>query len=247
MESAARVFDNTLALKLADELCRIIDNGDEKADILIKSADIKWLIGRWDDADKDITAAANLISSGSIHACEIHRFKGIAAFFRGDFGTALGEFEQGFALAEHHNDPLQLCVAYSNLGIWHQHHKKFTEAISFHSKSLELAKSLQENQRQAKTLSNLGLIYMEQGEFSKAEASFLQSLAISEEQRSLRDESIALGNLAWAYMNNNRSDDALPYLNRKLALATQMNDKLETIKALGNIGNIQDKHEYTEA
>ncbi len=248
MELAAKVYDNTLALKLADELCRILDDGDDKADILIKSADIKWLIGRWDDADQDIAAAANLINPESIHACDIKRFKGIAAFFRGDFGAALGQFEQGFALAERHNDPLQLCVAYSNLGIWHQHHKKYSEAIDYHTKSLDLAKSLQESQRQAKTLSNLGLIYMEQGEFIKAEASFLQSLAISEEQRSLRDESIALGNLAWAYMNNNRADDALPYLNRKLTLATQMNDKLETIKALGNIGNIHtEKHEYTEA
>lgn len=238
IELAARVYDNALAIKLGNLLLDILDDGEEKAAIHVKLADIKWLIGSWVEADMDISAAAAMTTGHSLIDCELLRFMGIAAFFRGDFEAALSEFQQGYILAQKLQDDLQLCIALSNLGIWHQHHKKYVAATQYHSQSLNIAKALKESQRQAKTLSNLGLIYLEQGDFEAAEAAFLQSLEIAELQRYLRDESIALGNLAWAYMSVQRHTEAMPYLSRKLALATQMGDKLETIKALGNIGNI---------
>lgn len=242
MDKAAKVFDNALAIKLGNELIEISDVPDEQAETLIKLADIKWLTGDWQAADADIIHAESLLSKNSLLMCDIHRFKGIAAFFKGDFKSALLEFESGLNLAQELDDQLQICIALSNMGIWHQHHKNFKESITFHKQSLEIASSLNEIQRQAKTLSNLGLIYLESDDFSKAEASFLESLRIAQSHRYLRDESIALGNLAWAYMSQKRNDEAMQYLNQKLALATQMNDKLEIIKALGNIGNI---HQYS--
>jgi predicted ATPase len=248
IDMAAKVYDNALAIKLTDELLSILEDGTEKAEILIKSADIKWLIGNWAEADLDIVQAASMVSADSLLACEINRFKGIAAFFKGNMDTALADFKQGYSLALKLNDRLQLCIALSNLGIWHQHHKKLVEAIDYHQQSLELAISLNENQRQAKTCSNLGLIYLEQGDFPKAETSLRKSLDIAQSERFLRDESIALGNLAWTLMKQKRFDEAMPYLCQKLALATQMNDKLETIKALGNIGNIHSENlDYAKA
>lgn len=248
IDLATKVYDNALALKLCQDLLIILENAEEKADILIKSADIKWLTGKWPEADADIQAAETFCPPSAPLACDIHRFKGIAAFFKGDFETALIQFQTGYALAQTLEDPLQTCVALSNLGIWHQHHQKYEQAINYHQQSLKLAISLHEDQRQAKTLSNLGLIFLENKEHKKAEQAFAQSLKISETHRFLRDESIALGNLAFAYITTQQYDEALPLLNRKLTLATQMNDKLETIKALGNIGNIhKERKEYPEA
>ena len=248
LEKASAVYDNALALKLGNELLQILEDDQAKAEIHIKLADINWLIGKWDAADDDIAEAERLGKKDSDSYCEVLRFKGIAAFFRGDFDQALTHFEQGLKLAKQMDKQLQICIALSNLGIWHQHHKMYEEAISFHTRSLDLAKALSDSQRQAKSLSNLGLIYLEQDSFEKAEQAFLQSLDLAEANRYLRDESIALGNLAWAYMRRQRYDDAMPYLSRKLQMATQMNDKLELIKALGNIGNIhREKGEYAQA
>lgn len=238
MEAASRVYDNALALKLGAELMKHLQSSAERAKLNINLADIQWLIGDWEKADQLISLAESEAPAKSISYCEIHRFRGMAAFFKGEMEFAKSHFERGYELANELNDPLALCIALSNLGIWHQHHQDFALAKDYHQKSLDLAISLQETQRQAKSYSNIGLIHLEEKDFALAEAAFLKSLEIAALERYLRDESIALGNLAWAYMQEKRFSEAMPHLKRKLELATQMNDKWEMIKALGNLGNI---------
>ena len=238
MESASRVYDNALALKLGEELLKHLESPAERAKLLIKMADIQWLTGAWEAADQLIAQAEQDSPKDSISFCEIQRFRGMAAFFKGEMELAQNHFECGYKLAQKLDDKLALSKALSNLGIWHQHHQDYTLAKDYHQKSLELAIYLKETQRQAKSYSNIGLIHLEEKDYALAEAAFAQSLEIAAGERYLRDESIALGNLAWAYMQQNRFNEAMPHLERKLELATQMNDKWEMIKALGNLGNI---------
>jgi class 3 adenylate cyclase/predicted ATPase len=248
VDQAAKVYDNTLALKLGSKLLQLITDKQEKAALLVKLADIRWLTGEWEAAAELIEQADTICPEDSITMCEIHRFNGIAAFFMADFDTALEEFELGHKLALRHEDQLQICVALSNLGIWYQHHKRYDEALKHHQQSLDLAISLAEPQRQAKTHSNLGLIHLELDDFDQAYKAFEISLQLSEEHQYLRDESIALGNLGWACLLHKRFDDAKIWLDRKLNLATRMNDKLEIIKALGNLGNLHfEQAEYQDA
>lgn len=248
VEQAAQVFDNKLALKLGEKLLPLLSDNQAKAALLIKLADIRWLTGEWEIAEKIISESQVLSPKDSIQFCEIHRFKGVAAFFRGEYDTARQEFDLGYQLALKLGDQLQVCIALSNLGIWNQHHKKYGEALKCHRESLALAEKLKQNQRQAKTHSNLGLIYLEQEDFEKAYQAFELSLKISEEHQYLKDESIALGNLGWACLLHKRYDEAKYWLDRKLDLATRMNDKLEIIKALGNLGNMHfEQAEYQQA
>ncbi|MCB5252639.1 MAG: adenylate/guanylate cyclase domain-containing protein [Candidatus Cloacimonadaceae bacterium] len=248
VDKAARVYDNDLALKLGEKLLALLSDGSEKTALLIKLADIRWLTGNWEEAGALIEAAESICPEGSVQKCDIHRFMGVAAFFMGDFESALSEFSAGHALAESLGDQLQICISESNLGIWYQHHKHYIQALEHHHKSLALAESLKQTQRQAKTHSNLGLIHLESGDFDAAYEAFKTSLKLSEEHQFLRDESIALGNLGWACLNAKRFDEAGDWLMRKLDLARRMNDKLEIIKALGNLGNLHfDQEQYALA
>nr|MDK2850936.1 adenylate cyclase [Candidatus Cloacimonadota bacterium] len=248
VDMAIKVYDHSTALKLGNELLKYLHENAQKADLYVKLADVLWVIGNWDEASEFIDNAESLCSKDSPTLCEIHRFRGVAAFYMGDFDTALTEFKAGLSQAEQINDDLSLCIAYNNLGIWHQHHRDFTQAIQYHEEGLVISQKLGDAQRQAKTHSNLGLIYLDMEDFDKAFESFNLSLEISREHRLMRDESIALGNLGWACLLIQQYDDALPWLEQKLELASKMNDKLEMIKALGNLGNLYfEKENYQKA
>ncbi|MCB5271853.1 MAG: tetratricopeptide repeat protein [Candidatus Cloacimonetes bacterium] len=248
VDKAAKVYDNTLALKLGEKLLALLSDDLQKTELLIKLADIRWLTGNWEEAAALIEKAESICPQHSIQKCEIYRFNGVAAFFMGDFDSALSEFTSGYTLATNFGDKLQICISMSNLGIWHQHHSNYAEALQYHHNSLALAESLGEIQRQAKTHSNLGLIQLELADFDAAYLAFETSLKLSEEHQYLRDESIALGNLGWACLSAKRYPEAEAYLMRKLDLAKRMNDKLEIIKAVGNLGNLHfDQGEYSQA
>ncbi|HCM15744.1 MAG TPA: hypothetical protein DHW79_07345, partial [Candidatus Cloacimonas sp.] len=248
VDKAADVYDNKLALKLGRRLLDYLDDDSQKAALMVKLADILWLTGKWADAAEYIDSAFEMASPQSSLMCEIHRFKGVAAFYSGDFEEALQQFKAGDNLATKIDDMLQICIAQSNLGIWHQHHEKYSEALSYHFRSLELARKLGEIQREAKTHSNLGLIYLVQGEGDKAYSAFQNSLELSRTNQLMKDESIALGNLGWTCLNLDKLDEAKDWLNQKLDLSTRMNDKLEIIKALGNLGNVfYEERDYASA
>ncbi len=238
VEMAIKVYDHSSALRLGRELLKHLQDDAQKADLYIKLAEILWVIGRWDDAADFVDHAESLSSDESELICEVHRARGVAAFYMGDFDKALREFQAGYSQAKSIKDDLSLCTALNNLGIWHQHHQLYDQAIEYHNEGLALSQRLNEAQKQAKTHSNLGLIYLEKEELEKALEAFGLSLKISREQRLMRDESIALGNLGWAYLIAQRYDEAYSWLEMKLELATKMNDKMEMIKAYGNLGNL---------
>ncbi|MCK9557971.1 MAG: tetratricopeptide repeat protein [Candidatus Cloacimonetes bacterium] len=248
IDKAAKVYDNSLALKLGCQLLEYSEDDQEKCELMVRMADILWMTGKWADATEYIESATKLAVPQSSLMCEIYRFNGIAAFYSGDFDTALKQFQAGYEVATQIDDKLQICVAQSNLGIWYQHHENYPEALDYHFRSLELAREMGEIQREAKTHSNLGLIFLEQGEGDKAYTAFENSLKLSRESMFLKDESIALGNLGWTCLNMDRLDEASDWLNQKLDLATKMNDKLEIIQALGNLGNVYyEMHDYASA
>lgn len=247
-DKAANIFDNILAIKLGKQLLEYMKESKPRAELMIKLADILWLTGKWAEAEQLIAEADSLLDEKSPLKCEIHRFNGVANFYKGDFDQALQHFKDGFAIAQKIEDNYQLCVAQSNLGIWFQHHEKYSEALEYHLASLVLAQEMNDQQRIAKTYSNLGLIYLEQDDPDEAYKAFEQSLILSRNNRYMRDESIALGNMGWACLHIGKLEDARGLLQQKLELATGMNDKLEMIKALGNLGNLSfEEEDYATA
>jgi class 3 adenylate cyclase/tetratricopeptide (TPR) repeat protein len=256
------------------------------ARILLHLAEIKWLIGAWDDSDLDLKEAlARAEESGETEALfDCHRLKGISSFQRGKQEQAKAEWETCLQLADSLSDhpssvipapgssgtsiadswggnagiqPLSVqetqyhtlkAVVHGNLGIWHQHHKHYDEAIANHELSLRHAAKVKDELRQARSLSNLGLIHLNLKEYTKAEEHFTRCLQIAEANHYLKEQSIALGNLGYLYQRQELPDKAMDHYQRKWLLVDKMDDKAELIKVLGNIANIhRDRGEHREA
>jgi len=238
-EAAARMFDNSQAIQLYNQLLELLPEGDllAKGSVLEKLIDIQWLNGDWEDAQRNIDLLKDIASreQSDALAFQAHRYQGLIHFFRRQYEPAKQNWDTSFALAQKLSDPLLLSMINNFLGIWHQEAKDIPTALRHYQESLGLAQQLNDQQRIAKTLNNLGLLHLEQGEFAQAEKLFRQSYELARAHRFLKDESIAIGNIGHAKIVQKQFEQALPFLEQKLALADKMNDKFETIKALGNI------------
>jgi len=238
---AAEIYNNQQALQLYSKLLELPSLPLTQAlETRMRMADIKWLTGDWKAAlaegEKLLPEAEE---AGLDKLCfEIHRFLGIAAFYKADMQGSKSRLDEAEKLAQKLDDPFLLAIAAGNLGNWFFQQNNLTEAKAKHQQCYNLAVHNGDLQRQAKTLSNLGLIYLEEKDFELAETYFRQSLEIAAEHRMRKEESIALGNLGWTKMLTGDMEAALPLLEQKLKLAEEMNDKLELIKVLGNIGNL---------
>jgi predicted ATPase/class 3 adenylate cyclase/Tfp pilus assembly protein PilF len=71
----------------------------------------------------------------------------------------------------------------------------FTEAQTWFTQAIELARARGDRGREAALLNNLGAVAIEQGDFTAAEAQFTQSLALSEELGDRQRRALALSNL----------------------------------------------------
>lgn len=241
-EAAARVFDNSRALDLYDQIRSLLPRDDHKqqGEMLLQCLEIKWMIGAWKALDTQLTELKELGEKAADNCLVFHalRFEGMMAFYRRQRDEARFLWDQAAALADKCPDAMPRCVIENLLGIWYQDGGLWDEAMEHHRLSLDLARRLNDPQREAKSLNNLGLLYLARGDHEEALHAFSQSLELATRHRFLKDESLAIGNLGHAYIVMGRSDEAMPCLERKLDLANRMNDKLETIKALGNMGRV---------
>jgi len=240
--SAARMYNNKQALELYQKLLDLLADPESETALAtrMKIADIKWLMGHWQESVSEAGIILALASERGYLRTKFDalRFMGIAAFYQHNLDAAHLRFSEGMDIARQLDDKLLLCIAASNLGNWYYQQHDFDQSRRMHLQSLELASSLGEQQRMAKTLGNLGLISMDEGDYPEAEAKFRQSLELAEANRFLRERSIALGNIGYTLILQGKPWEALPLLKQKLSLAEDMNDVLEQIKALGNIATI---------
>lgn len=247
--AAARIYNNRDAIAHWQKLQSWLPSLPEgfqpsAARIMIELAELHSLTGNWDEADAQLREAA-LCVKGDDDRFDLLRLKGTLAFRHGDMQGALEAWKACSDLA---SSPTQIAISQGNLGIWHQHHKLWEQALAHHQASLDAADQAQDSLRAAKTLSNLGFMYMEQKDFATAEQYLQNCLELAETHHYLQLQSIALGNLGLLRYKQKDPDAAMRYYERKWLLVDKIDDKAELIKVLGNIANVhRDKGQHREA
>ncbi len=221
------------------------------ARIYLHLAEIKSLIGLWDEADADLQQAL-AHATNPCDSFDYHHLSGVSAFRKGNMETALQEWESCLEIATSNPPDLStaplIAIAHNDLGIWYQQHKQYALAFDHYHNSLNYATEINDALRIAKTLSNLGLLYMNQKDYPNAEKYLSECLVITEANQYLQLQSIALGNLGLMYQKKGNPDKAMQFYEKKWMLVDKLNDKAELIKVLGNIGNIhRDQGQHWEA
>ncbi len=247
---AAKVYNNTIALKLYSDLLELpVIDITKHLEIKQRIADVLWLTGDRSQAieiaDRNLHTAQSINNDYALfHA---HRFLGIASFYTGNIDEAKQHLDIALSLAQKINDPLIQCIALGNLSNWFLTTKDYAHAKELQLNSLELARQIEDQQRQAKSLSNLGMIAMNQEDYSNAESYFSQSLDIAREQHLMKEESIALGNLGYIKVLKEDFANATKLFSDKLILTVKMNDLQEEMQALENLYLISSETNDLEA
>jgi adenylate cyclase len=237
--NAQKAYDNSLALKLYEQLLNILpeDAWKDRAEVLLNCLGIKYMIGDWKDIDESMALLEKWSNEAQDAALRFHqlRFSGLLAFRRNQKELAKEYWEQAELLAQEADDPELICVIENLLGIWYWNQTLLDEALKRLLHSKKLAHSLNNYAQEAKSLNNLGLIYLEQEKMDEAKHAFGQSMELASKHRILKTESEAIGNLAYVLILTGQYEEAIFHLKRQLQYAQQINDKLESIRALGNL------------
>ncbi len=110
------------------------------------------------------------------------------------------------------------------------------KAIECHNQSMQIFRTIGNEQGEGAALGNLGLAYLDLGENRTAIEYFEQAQAIACKIRDRRHEGIWLCNLGAAYLFLGKTDKAIGYHEKQLAITREIGDKRGEGAALGNLG-----------
>ena len=118
---------------------------------------------------------------------------------------------------------------------------KYSEAIVWFQKALDLQRENKNLEEVASTLNNIGLNYKMLGNYDKAIEYYEQTILIDEELGKGGDKAITLNNIGMVYRAWGKYDKAIDYLERSLRLKISLDDRAGMSKSLNNMGLV-----YTE-
>ncbi len=128
-----------------------------------------------------------------------------------------------------------------NIGICYFRLDKYSEAIVWFRKALDLQRKTGDLEKVASSLNNIGLNYKMLGNYDEAISYYEQTIRIDEELGKGGDIAITLNNIGMVYRVWGKYDNAIEYLERSLRLKNSLNDRAGVSKSLNNIGLV-----YTE-
>lgn len=121
-------------------------------------------------------------------------------------------------------------------GVYLRDHSRYSEAIDFHNKALEIAQEQQDEKSQIVIFNNLGVVYRRLDECSLALKYHFEALKLAEKAGDSYSESIALNSIGNVHILLENYSEAIRYFKRCLPIAEQANNKLGIAMNLNNIG-----------
>ncbi|MBD2337442.1 tetratricopeptide repeat protein [Calothrix sp. FACHB-156] len=169
---------------------------------------------------------------------------GVTCSSKGDYNLAIDFYKKSLYKATQFLDCLPVGDIYCNMSFCYFYLEKFNKAIEYAEKSLEIAKSNQDERLQSKSLYYLAIAYFYLGEDANKTISDIKE-AISIAQRIQADFLIAkmIGDLGNVYSELGMCEEAYKMYQQRLDIAISRQDKPGEAIALCNLGNLFRKME----
>lgn len=125
-------------------------------------------------------------------------------------------------------DTLLYAQALDNIGLLHRYHQRYQEAITYHTKALEVSKLVKTTPlNQMIFANNAGVASRYAQEYDKAVLYYMQALKIAEQEQDLKNIAISCNGLGNTLIYiKNREEDALAYFKRSLDAERQRGNTL---------------------
>ena len=157
-----------------------------------------------------------------------------------EYEQAIKYLKKSFALQK---DDYDQYIILNNLGIANEKLKKYTEALNYYKKSLDICIKKSEYKCQAKPLSNMGGIYLLQGNHENALNCFFKAQEIEESYNLQKDLIASYTNIALVYRMQKKYEAALTYFNKAETIAKQTSENSTLLKIYLGIALTNEEYE----
>jgi len=238
--AASKNYNNTQAIDYYNHLLTVLPETDTKqiADTLLKKADICWLIGQYNEAEKLFNKALILAEeiNNSDLCFEAYRQRGIAGFYREELTRAKQDFEQCLTIAE--GVTLSTVEESTRIPVQTEGHPEPVEGQTVIPAQAGTQPVLNKTTASHSSLDGESSIPVQtEGHPEPVEG-----------QTGRTHKAIAYGNLGIWYQHSKDYDQALEYHNKSLEYAKKLPEQHRTAKTLNNLGLIYlGQGKYVEA
>ncbi len=239
-DSAHKRFANEKAETLYRQGLGLLDDQDciSRLDALHNLGDVCSLVGKRQqalEAFQSMLRCAYLVDNRAKGGAALGR---IARVYRtmDRYEVAMERYRQAEALFESAGDLRGVAACLDDMGKVRWKQGSFSEAISFHTRALELRDRLADNRSRAFTLGNLGVVYHDSGRFQDALDYFQRALKIYEANSDRQGVVHIAAQLGAVWLDLGKADRALEIWKQALEEAGKIGDRLQQAYLLANQG-----------
>ncbi|MBN4072098.1 tetratricopeptide repeat protein [Flavobacteriales bacterium AH-315-E23] len=152
--------------------------------------------------------------------------------------TAIILVSEAVSIAEALSWQLAIANSIGHLGTFNVLKGRYTKALEYYFKALNIDKELGNKDGIAKHLGNIGIVYTSQGDYPKALEYYFKALRMNEQMGNINYVTAILGNIGNVYKNQSDYPKALEYYFRALNMYEELDRRRGISISLGNIGDI---------
>ncbi len=169
-------------------------------------------------------------------------------YFASDFDQSLSYSKEALVLSQKLNYPLGIAIAHNNIGYTLTDLGDYKKALEQYLISIELFKTLGEENREAIAYNDIGYIFQTQGAIEKAIENYIKSLKLLEKMDDKASIGACLNNIGLLYHEQNNFEKALEYYQKGLKVKEEIGNEKSIAVSLNNIGSLYfSQQKYYEA
>ncbi|MBN1984189.1 MAG: diguanylate cyclase [Chitinivibrionales bacterium] len=236
IEKALKNFEMKRTVDLCDSLLPLVEHDEEKhLFLLLKKIESGRLLFTVDEidtlGDEILTRAQKINDSLSMARCLLQIAE---AHYRNkrDFISMLGYLERSYEEFTKARDKSGAARALNFIGICYTELDNYPKAAQFHTKSLEIAESINDETIIACNIGNLGIIHAHLGDFKEALNQYKRVLPILMKLNSKQNIALTLNQIGLVYVRLGDCLLAVDYFDKAIAITDEIDMHANKILAM---------------
>ncbi|MGD2087162.1 MAG: tetratricopeptide repeat protein [Candidatus Aminicenantes bacterium] len=236
--------DKQSQIPVLERLLNSHPSPEVRVELLIKSADAYYYIGKTDKAQQRYEQAIKVNQEHNGDPQQVAEAHNKLGLIYSDLGTNKENLEKAekslrkyLEIVEQGDRTERVTMAHNHLGLVYDKHKEYHQALQAYQEAREISRRHGHRKLEGDVLGNMGLLFRKQNKYKDALKMHEQALGISREMNDIQGEALDLSNIGLIYHEQNQYEKAIDYYNQALLKNRHLGNKLEEINQLIHLGD----------
>jgi tetratricopeptide (TPR) repeat protein len=250
-DHARGIFSNADALSYYGRAVELFGQDDARLlDLLKRRAEVLELVGRWDEAERDVRDLVERSHERGDRSMEAEGLDHLGRILelKGSYDEALHYHRSSLKMRRELGDRWGEAQSLNNIGSIYYDRGDYDQGLAFYEEALTIKREVEDRRGEAVCLNNIGNVHCELGDYDRALSFRQESLQIRREIGDRRGEAICLNNIGNVHGERGNYAEALRCHRESLEITREIGYRRGEAICLNNIGNIDyERGEYGEA